>query len=126
MLYVIHAMDLMYSGLHGLEDWSIHNCDCIKDVEEIGYENSLEVINSYPSIYDTLEKDIKDYMEEDPVQTWKEEDIDNLRDTIYTEDILFDYWKIKKEIADNFSIKELEKCLLNNPKHFIEKYCEKE
>ena len=81
MLYVIYAADQIYQGLHGMHDYSIYDCDTISEAEDIGIENSIQVINSYSIIYEQLEDDIQDYIDgiDDPVRGLTEKEIEEIR-----------------------------------------------
>ena len=122
MLYVIHAFEEKYGGYHGIEDWSIENCDNEKEAISIARENSMEVINSYSLVYDELEDDIETFTDE----SMSEDDIEQLRSDIYNEDIAYEIWEIDSDIIKEYDIDTLEKWLNNDPEDFIEKYCNNE
>ncbi len=122
MLYVIHAFEEKYGGYHGIEDWSIENCDNEEEAISIARENSLEVINSYSLVYDELEDDIETFTDEN----MSEDDIEELRSDIYNEDIAYEIWKIDSDIIKEYDIDTLKKWLNNDPEEFIEKYCNDE
>ena len=109
MMYVIHAFEEKYGGYHGIEDWSIENCNNEEEAVSIARENSLEVINSYSLVYEELE-----------------DDIEQLRADIYNEDIAYNIWKIDSDIIKEYDIDILEEWLNNDPEDFIEKYCNDE
>ena len=119
MLYVIHAFDAIYGGLHGMEDWSIWDCKNYVEAESIAWENSLEIINSFSCIYEELETEVEENIDDD----MSESDIEELHHDIYKEDIAYDIWKIDEDIAKEYDINILENMLNNDPEDFIEKYC---
>lgn len=123
MLYVIYAAENIYGGLHGLYDYSICDCDSLDEALEIGYENSLEVINSYGCIYEELEEELQEYIDSAD-DTFSEEAVEKLRAEIYNEDVDYNFWKIKEEILEEYSIEEMEEMLYADPEFFIEEYCE--
>lgn len=119
MKYVIYAAECIYQGLHGIEDWSIYECDNEEEAFEIAEENSLEIMNSYSCVYETLNDDI---------ETWKddnmsEDEIEELTYELYRENLYCNVYKIKNEFQ-NLPIEDLESTLYNDPQEFIEKYCE--
>lgn len=120
MLYVIYAADQMYGGYHGMADWSIWNCNNEEEALEIARENSLDIINSYSDICEALEEDVKEYINEN---TTEEEEWE-IRSDIYNEDVEYNVWKIDKDIVKDHDIEELERKLNDDPKDFIERYCE--
>ena len=121
MLYVIHAADAIYGGLHGMEDWSIWQCNSEEEAVEIAIENSIEIINSFSCIYEELETEIEDNIFDD----MSEDDIEQLRSDIYRNDIDYNLWEIDKDIAKEYDIDILEIMLNEDPEDFIEKYCNK-
>lgn len=123
MLYVIYAAENIYGGLHGMYDYSIFDCDSLDEAREIGYENSLEVINSYGCIYEALEAEVQECIDLAD-DTFSEEAVEELRAEIYNEDIDYNFWKIKEEILKEYSVEEMEKMLYADPESFIEEYCE--
>ena len=122
MLYVIYAADQIYNGYHGLSDWTIEDCNNINDASEIGFENSLEIINDYSIIYEELEKEVEDEIDfaDVPITEEKEEEI---RYEVYSNDVLYDIFEIKSEYQKE-DIFELERILQHDPEEFIKKYCE--
>lgn len=123
MLYVIMAADNIYQGYHGLIDWSVWDCQNEEEAIEIARENSIEIINSYSCIYEELEETIQNYIDEDD-KGMSEEEIDELREEIYQEDISYSIYKIDADIAKEYDIDYLEKMLNRDPEDFIEKYCD--
>lgn len=122
MLYVINAADMMYGGHHGMETWNIYDCFSEKEAIEIAIENSIDVINSYSAIYQKLESDIEEYIEDD----MSDVEIAEIRDEIYGEDIDYAIYKIKEDILseEEKNIRYLERILHDYPEGFIKKYCE--
>ena len=121
MLYVIHAFDERYGGFHGLEDWSIWDCENEIEAESIAWENSMDIINGFSCIYEELEEEIEDNISDD----MSEDDIEQLRSDVYEEDVAYNVWEIDKDIAKEYDINVLENMLNNYPEDFIEKYCNK-
>lgn len=126
MLYVINAADMMYGGHHGMETWNIYDCSSEKEAIEIAIENSIEVINSYAAIYQAIEDEIQDYLNDIVEETLSEDDIEQIRDELYREDIDYAIYKIKEDILseEEKNIRYLEQILYDYPEGFIKKYCE--
>lgn len=121
MLYVIHAFDDLYGGFHGLEDWSIWDCENETEAESIARENSIDIINGFNCIYEELEAEIGDNISDD----MSEDDIEQLRLDVYEEDIAYNLWEIDEDIVKEYDIDTLETMLNDYPEDFIEKYCNK-
>lgn len=121
MLYVIHAFDERYDGLHGMGDWSIWDCENEIEANSIAWENSMDIINSFSCIYEELEAEVEDNISDD----MSEDDIEQLRSDIYEEDIAYNFWVVDEDIAKEYDIDILENMLNNDPEDFIEKYCNK-
>lgn len=119
MLYVIYAADQMYGGYHGMADWSICNCNNEEEALEIARENSLDIINSYPDIYKSIEEDMEECIDE----TMSEEEVEELRSDFYNEDTEYNVWLIDEDIIKDYDIDNLERQLNDDPKDFIKKYC---
>jgi len=122
MLYVIHAYEQIYGGLHGMENWSLAECSSIEEANEWLLENSMDVITSYSSIIEDLEQTVEDYKTDD----MSEEEIEELRYDVYNEDIDGAIYELKEEFQKDYTSKdlvELERELCNNPEDFVETYC---
>ena len=119
MLYLIHAADQIYTGLHGLEDWFITDCVSEDVAWEEAEEASLDIINSYSGIKETLDDDIESWRDDN----MSEDDLEELIYDIYHEDILAEVWKINEESIKGLSLHELDILLDRDPEEFIEKYC---
>lgn len=52
MKVFIYADELMYQGLHGIEDHRVVDCSSLREAEEIGREMSIELIHSYGELED--------------------------------------------------------------------------
>ena len=121
MWYVIHAFEEKYGGYHGIEDWTISEGTEEEIIEE-AKELSLDVMSSYNFIIDELENDIEAFTDEN----MSEDDIEELRYDIYSENIAYEIWKIDSDIIKEYDIDTLEKWLNDDPEDFIEKYCNDE
>lgn len=54
MKCLIYAYDTMYGGLHGMYDWTIEDVEP-SEAEDIGYQMSIDVIESYSYTHDMPE-----------------------------------------------------------------------
>lgn len=93
-LYLIHAYEDMYGGLHGMEDVLILEEDNEEEVRLTAKEMSMDVIDSYSSIRDALEEEAAEYHEIDSDEYW------NTVDELIEEDIAYDYWKLSDEYSE--------------------------
>ena len=95
-IYLIHAFEDMYSGLHGIEDYALLETNSIKSVEAEGREMSLEVMESYSSIGEELYAQAYDQasaegFDEDSME------FDGILEDCYNENIAYEYWKLSDE-----------------------------
>ncbi len=127
MLYVIHAYDEMYQGLHGMEEWLIYDCDK-EDAISIARDSSLEVINSFGEIYNELDESVKDEIDFYELSEENNEDseaIDQIYNDIYNADIAYDIYEIDEEKIKNLeknSLEDLDELLWDSPEEFIKQY----
>lgn len=122
MLYIIHAFDERYGGSHGMEDWSIWDCENGIEVESIAWENSMNIINSFSCIYEELEAEIQNEIDDNDTITWTDEEIDELRSEFYNDNIYYDLYELDEEKIKNKSYEELEKELYSNFEEFLINY----
>ena len=54
MKCLIYAYDTMYGGLHGMYDWTIEDVEP-SEAEDIGYQMSVDIIESYSYTHDMPE-----------------------------------------------------------------------
>lgn len=64
-IYLIHAFDEIYGGMHGVEMWSLEECKNESDVKDIAIEMSKDIIDSYGDITDELRQRAEDYVSYD-------------------------------------------------------------
>ena len=64
-IYVIHAFDEIFGGLHGMEEWSMEECQSEKEAIEVAIEMSYDVIDSYGDITDILNERAEDLLSYD-------------------------------------------------------------
>ena len=117
--YAIYAGDQLYGGLHGMCTHMVVECNSIEDAVLIAREESIDVIQSYSGIYETLDNDIAESIEENV----SEDEMEEYRNDVYNEDIDYNIWLINEEKAQNFTTDELDEMFYNLPEGFIEKYC---
>ena len=64
-VYVIHAFDEIFSGLHGMEEWNMEECQNEKEAVETAIEMSYDVIDSYSDIREILHERAEDLLSYD-------------------------------------------------------------
>ena len=64
-VYVIHAFDEIFGGLHGMEEWSMEECQNEKEAVETATEMSYDVIDSYGDITEILHERAEDLLSYD-------------------------------------------------------------
>ena len=117
--WAIIAFDEMYGGLHGM---------CTKEIvegteeeaKEYAEELSMEVIMDYSDIYNTIEKDIQDYLETESIDPYSNE-ADEIRNEFYDDDIAYELYELDEKLI-NCGIGELEEEFYNDKDAFLAKY----
>ena len=64
-VYLIHAYDEIYGGLHGMEEWSMEECQNEKEAIETATKMSYDVIDSYGDITEILHERAEDLLSYD-------------------------------------------------------------
>ena len=113
--YLIYATEAMYEGLHGISDATIIETDDENEVKEIGYNMSMEVIDSYGDISETLLEDARSEAESRGIENEEDPEFEEILNEIYEENVCYDYWKLKdgltleeyKEKLDEIGAEEL-------------------
>jgi len=121
-IYVIRAFDKIFGGLHGMEEWSMEECQSEKEAVESAIEMSCDVIDSYSDITDILRERAKDYLSYDieegriTSEQQRETALDNYYDECVKEDISYEIVKLdsshsleeyEKMLADEYTYDEL-------------------
>lgn len=112
-LYVIHAFDDMYGGLHGIESYSVIEAESLQEAEEYAFECSCDIIDNYVTnkfYEEAAEEGIED-----------EEELQEYVDNCIQEDIAYTVSMITKETTE--SLEELNDKINQDPEGFIEEYC---
>ena len=118
--YLVRACDQYYQGLHGMESVYIAE-GTYREVEEEAEEESYNVIQSYHTIYEEIEADVEEWIEENPDAT--EEEIEEYREEITQEDVNYFIYEINEEKCGDFSSETLEKMYDSFEEEFILKFC---
>lgn len=64
-VYVIHAYDEIFGGLHGMEMWSLEEFKNESEAIDIAKEMSCDIIDSYSDITDILKERAEDLLSYD-------------------------------------------------------------
>ena len=64
-VYVIHAFDEIYGGLHGMEIWTLEEFKNESEATEAAIEMSRDIIDSYSDITDILKEQAEDSLSYD-------------------------------------------------------------
>lgn len=123
--YIVYACDNWYGGLHGMNSYSVVR-GTIKDAEDFGKEESLDIINSYSSIYETLTDNAEEQAQL-MVEDGDDRDYDDIFGEIYDElaheDICYEIFEIDEEKAKDVSDELIDRLLSIDPQQVIEDYC---
>ena len=64
-IYVIHAFDEIYGGLHGMEMWTLEEFKNESEATDVAEEMSRDIIDSYSDITDILKERAEDLLSYD-------------------------------------------------------------
>jgi len=112
--YAIYAYDGIFEGLHGMNSKLVMTCDNLREATQIAEEESLEVIHSYPAIYESIEQDLEDAYGDE---------FDEYYDEFMNDDIAYNIYEINEDVASEYSNEELYDMFYNDEDTFIQKYC---
>lgn len=123
MRYVCYVAENCFQGLHGIHEWSIEDYDNERDLCDDLRNRSIELMCSYSGVTEILNNDIQEYID-DAEEPMTEEEISDLEDEIYLENVYFDYWELNEEAIkeDEATDEDLEEMLRNDPESFLEMY----
>ena len=121
--YAVFARDEMYGGLHGMNYTGVIEADSEEEVANLAFEEALNVIQSYADIYEALEKEIEEYIEDDMTK----EEIEDLRNDVYTNDVQTIWALVDELVAEDYTTEELDDICYNMTySDFVEEYCIRE
>lgn len=121
--YAVFACDEMYGGLHGMNYTGVVEADSEEEVANLAFEEALNIIQSYADIYKALEKEIEECIEDDMT----EEEIEDLRNDVYTNDVQTIWALVDESVACGYTTKELDDICYNMTySDFVEEYCIRE
>lgn len=112
-VYVIHSFDEIYGGLHGMEEWSMEECQSEKEAIETAIEMSCDVIDSYSNIREILHERAEDLLSYDIEEgriiseQQRETALNNYYDECVKEDISY----YVNKLNSSHSLEEYEKML---------------
>ena len=118
--YVVYGCDQMYGGLHGMYEMEVIDADNEEEARENAISLAFDVIQSYAEIYNALDEEAKEYINDDMT----EDEIEEMYDDVYRDDVDC-YWALVDElVAGQYSTEELNKmCNRMSYGHFVRKYC---
>lgn len=118
--YAVFACDEMYGGLHDMNYTGVIEADSENEVANLAFEEALYIIQSYPDIYETLDKEAEECIEDDMT----EEEMEELRNDIYINDVQTTWALVDESVAKNYTTEELDNICSNiTYSDFVEKYC---
>lgn len=107
-IYMIHAMENLYHGLHGIEDVRILEAENKDELESLGREMSLEVMESYGDIGETLLETARDEAEFNGVDEYEDTDeFENILNMEYEENVEYYIYQLSNE----FTVEQYESML---------------
>lgn len=116
MKYVIHAYEQMYSGLHGIEDYTFEEGD-LKFIEETARELSFELMESYEFIVNDLHERAEFYSGTDDDE--EAEEFQESLDAAYEENVGYTIYLLEDDLSDE----EVLELLANDPETLVRDHC---
>lgn len=127
--YCIYAAERQYSGLHGMNHREVIEANNLKEAEDYARECSLEVMNDYSDIMETIEENAAYWASEnyeEGTDEWKEAYDENIEQE-RNDNIEYYVKEISAKKADGkgytTQLDILGTAYYNDPEEFEEKYC---
>lgn len=118
--WAVYACENIYGGLHGMNYTAVVDFESSTTVENFARGQSLEVIESYSDIVETLEQDVEYNIE----PGMSDEEIEQLRYETYLEDTEYTWEKVDEAKAGEYSTQELDEMIYDlGYEEFVELYC---
>lgn len=114
--YLIYACDDYFDGYHGMDRIAIEECQDLDEACALGESYSIEVIESYPDIYDIM----KDRLDELISNGYSNEE--ELWDEVIQDDIKYEVTEINEDKAGFYLTDELEEMAINDYGNFYKKF----
>lgn len=122
MIFAIVAAEGIYQGLHGINDKTLVEVSDWKEAIEIAIEMSLEVMDSYSQVYDTLEAEVQEEIDFNDTVNWTDERIEKLRTEIYRSNLYFDIFELDENKIKDIPSEQLEAEFFNDEETFLSEY----
>jgi len=97
-IYLIHATEGIYRGLHGMEDACIVEAENRDELESLGTQMSIEIMESYSDIEEMLLENARSEAEFREID--EEEDaceFENILNEEYAENVEYQIYQLSKE-----------------------------
>lgn len=114
-IYLIHAYEGVYGGLHGMETSMIVRCT-LREAEDIATDESYGIMQSYSCIYNSFAESAGDEGLEEGTYEYEE-----FIEQCMAENVSYSIWEVVGR--ENEDLEVLEEEFQNSPYEFIEKYC---
>lgn len=117
--WAIIAFDELYGGLHGMFTEAVVE-GTEEEAKEYAEELSMEIIQDYSAIHETIERNIQDYLKTESIDPYSNE-ADEIRNEFYDNDIAYELYELDETLI-NCCIGELEEKFYNDKDAFLAKY----
>lgn len=127
-VYAYYAADEAFGGAHGIETYGLMEADSVEEVKEIARDKSIDIIESYSCISDTLLAEAWAAADrEDSYEEWDGMDLpDNVEENyaeLVREDIYYEVWEVKAEVVEAMPFDDLNELVDEDFFNFVFKYC---
>ena len=117
-IYLVHATEQMYHGLHGMEDACVVEANDWKELTSMAEQMSIEVMESYEDITDTLLENAREEAEFMGVDEYEESsEFENILNDQYNENVEYSIY----QLSDDFTLDQYKEMLST---HSVEKLIE--
>ena len=121
-LWAVWGCDQIYGGLHGMESIAVIE-GTEDDASEYAETLSREVIESYSSIQEYLEAQVRETCEFNNIDYNEDgDDVWFIRNEVYDEDLEYGYIELNVNKLPTLNIEELNKMYYNYREEFTDKY----
>lgn len=116
-IYMIYAYEHMYGGLHGMNNTIILESEDTKSLYSIATEMSMEVMDSYSDVGETLLENAREEAESHGIYDEDDPEFEEILNEEYEENVEYDIY----ELSDHFTVEQYEEMLSSHDAETIAK-----
>lgn len=116
-IYMVYAYEHMYGGLHGMSNTVIVESEDAKSLYSIATEMSMEVMDSYSDVGETLLENAREEAESRGIYDEDDPEFEKILNEEYEENVEYDIY----ELSDHFTVEQYEEMLFSHDAETIAK-----